>query len=106
MDPELQTPVPSPCINICKMVPETGLCQGCMRTIDEIRAWRNASEDEKRDKEVIVRPTSNGHDDCHAAKGPLKDVDRNKSSMYSWKDMWDMNDRAEVSPVASVRACG
>lgn len=48
MAPELQTPVPSPCINICKMVPETGLCQGCMRTIDEIRAWRNASEDDKR----------------------------------------------------------
>lgn len=48
MAPELQSPVPSPCINICKMVPETGLCQGCMRTIDEIRAWRNASEDDKR----------------------------------------------------------
>ncbi|WP_370659598.1 DUF1289 domain-containing protein [Massilia timonae] len=48
MAPELQTPVPSPCINICKMVPATGLCEGCMRTIDEIRAWRNASEDEKR----------------------------------------------------------
>lgn len=48
MAPELQTPVPSPCINICKMVPETGLCQGCMRTIDEIRAWRSASEDDKR----------------------------------------------------------
>ncbi|TKA52847.1 hypothetical protein B0A53_04543 [Rhodotorula sp. CCFEE 5036] len=61
-----------------------------------VEALGKASEDEKRDKEVIVRPTSNGHDDCHAAKGPLKDVDRNKSSMYSWKDMWDMNDRAEA----------
>ena len=48
MAPELQTPVPSPCINICKMLPETGLCQGCMRTIDEIRAWRHATEDDKR----------------------------------------------------------
>ena len=48
MAPELQTPVPSPCINICKMVPATSLCEGCMRTIDEIRAWRNASDDEKR----------------------------------------------------------
>lgn len=59
-------------------------------------ALEKASEHEKRDKEVIVRPTSNGHDDCHAAKGPLKDVDRNKSSKYSWNDMWDMNDRAEA----------
>ena len=48
MDPTLQSPVPSPCINICKMVPETGLCQGCLRTIDEIRAWRNASDDDRR----------------------------------------------------------
>jgi len=30
------------------MVPATGLCEGCMRTIDEIRAWRNASDDDRR----------------------------------------------------------
>jgi predicted Fe-S protein YdhL (DUF1289 family) len=48
MKPEDQTPVPSPCINVCQMVPETGLCQGCMRTIDEIVAWGSASEADKR----------------------------------------------------------
>ena len=48
MDPELQHPVPSPCINICKMVPATGLCEGCLRTIDEICAWGSASDDDKR----------------------------------------------------------
>lgn len=48
LPPEQQTPVPSPCIGICKMVPETGLCEGCMRTIDEIRAWRAADDDAKR----------------------------------------------------------
>jgi predicted Fe-S protein YdhL (DUF1289 family) len=30
------------------MVPETGLCQGCMRTIDEIVAWGSASDEVKR----------------------------------------------------------
>ncbi|UCV23081.1 DUF1289 domain-containing protein [Ferribacterium limneticum] len=30
---------PSPCINICKMDANNGLCQGCLRTIDEITAW-------------------------------------------------------------------
>jgi hypothetical protein len=30
---------PSPCINICKMDGRNGLCQGCLRTIDEITAW-------------------------------------------------------------------
>lgn len=41
------TPVPSPCINICKMGPD-GLCQGCLRTIEEIRAWRASDDDYKR----------------------------------------------------------
>ncbi|MDN4037172.1 DUF1289 domain-containing protein [Massilia sp. YIM B02443] len=48
MAPELQSPVPSPCINVCEMAPDTGLCRGCLRTIDEIVAWGGASEDEKR----------------------------------------------------------
>jgi predicted Fe-S protein YdhL (DUF1289 family) len=30
------------------MVPETGLCEGCMRTIDEIVAWGSAGDDYKR----------------------------------------------------------
>lgn len=31
--------VPSPCIGVCKMVPATGWCGGCHRTIDEITRW-------------------------------------------------------------------
>ena len=31
--------VPSPCQSVCIMHPETGLCEGCLRTIDEIAAW-------------------------------------------------------------------
>ena len=45
---ELPTPVPSPCINVCKMSPVTGLCEGCLRTIDEIIAWSRADDDYKR----------------------------------------------------------
>jgi uncharacterized protein len=48
LPPEQQTPVPSPCINICKMSPATGLCEGCLRTIDEIVAWGTASAAFKR----------------------------------------------------------
>jgi uncharacterized protein len=40
--------VPSPCINLCEMAPDTGLCRGCLRTLDEIVRWGNASDDEKR----------------------------------------------------------
>jgi len=48
MRPEDRSPVPSPCINICQMDQATGLCQGCMRTIDEIVKWGGAGDDYKR----------------------------------------------------------
>ncbi|MDO9217322.1 MAG: DUF1289 domain-containing protein, partial [Lacisediminimonas sp.] len=35
-------PPPSPCIDICRMEQHTGLCVGCLRTIDEITAWGGA----------------------------------------------------------------
>ncbi len=31
--------IDSPCIKICVIHPETRLCTGCMRSIDEIGAW-------------------------------------------------------------------
>jgi predicted Fe-S protein YdhL (DUF1289 family) len=31
--------ITSPCINICQMDKDSGLCQGCLRTIDEITVW-------------------------------------------------------------------
>jgi len=33
----------SPCTSICKMHPDTGLCRGCARTLDEIAAWSSMS---------------------------------------------------------------
>jgi uncharacterized protein len=42
------TPVPSPCINLCEMDQASGFCRGCMRTIDEIMAWGQSSEQAKR----------------------------------------------------------
>ena len=38
--------IDSPCINICKM--EAGVCVGCLRTLDEIGRWSNASDSEKQ----------------------------------------------------------
>ncbi|GMG85530.1 hypothetical protein LNKW23_47520 [Paralimibaculum aggregatum] len=38
-------PLPaSPCIGICEMDAETGLCRGCARSGDEVAAWRDAPE--------------------------------------------------------------
>jgi predicted Fe-S protein YdhL (DUF1289 family) len=41
-------PLPSPCISICQMHPQSGLCIGCWRTIDEITDWSVASEAKKK----------------------------------------------------------
>lgn len=40
--------VPSPCISVCRMDADTELCEGCLRTLDEIAAWGRMSEDDKR----------------------------------------------------------
>lgn len=47
------TPVPSPCINICHMDEATGWCEGCLRTLDEIATWSGLPEAGKR--EVLAR---------------------------------------------------
>lgn len=39
----------SPCIEVCRLNERTGLCEGCWRSLDEISAWRNASEADRRE---------------------------------------------------------
>lgn len=39
--------VSSPCINVCRMDADTGYCEGCLRTLDEIAGW-GAYDDETR----------------------------------------------------------
>ena len=42
------TPVPSPCLSVCRMDAASGLCEGCLRTLDEIAAWSALDETDKR----------------------------------------------------------
>lgn len=35
--------IDSPCVKICVVHPETRLCIGCKRTMDEITAWSHMS---------------------------------------------------------------
>lgn len=41
-------PVPSPCQSVCVMHPDTGWCEGCMRTLAEIAAWSRMDQDRQR----------------------------------------------------------
>ena len=43
-----QHTLPSPCISVCRMSEQTGLCEGCYRTIDEIIQWSSADDGTKR----------------------------------------------------------
>jgi prolyl-tRNA editing enzyme YbaK/EbsC (Cys-tRNA(Pro) deacylase)/predicted Fe-S protein YdhL (DUF1289 family) len=40
--------VPSPCISVCRMNKATDWCDGCFRTIDEIRQWSKSDDTAKR----------------------------------------------------------
>ena len=39
--------VPSPCISVCRIDADTGFCEGCLRTIEEIAGW-GARDDASR----------------------------------------------------------
>ena len=39
--------VPSPCISVCRMTEDRSRCEGCFRTIPEIRAWALADSAER-----------------------------------------------------------
>jgi len=37
----------SPCIKICTYDPDSGLCRGCGRTLEEIGAWFSMTDAER-----------------------------------------------------------
>lgn len=46
----------SPCVKVCQMDPERGLCLGCARTLDEIARW-GAMSDEERERIMAELPS-------------------------------------------------
>ncbi len=41
--------IESPCVRICVVHPETRLCTGCARSIEEIGNWSRMTPQERRD---------------------------------------------------------
>ncbi|WP_249975870.1 DUF1289 domain-containing protein [Vreelandella olivaria] len=42
------TPRPiSPCVQVCRIEPDSSLCHGCGRTLEEIACWGRLTEAEK-----------------------------------------------------------
>ena len=40
---------PSPCVSVCRMDEASGLCEGCLRTLEEIACWSTLGEAGKRE---------------------------------------------------------
>ncbi len=40
--------IPSPCVSVCRMDAENAFCEGCLRSIDEIRRWGNSDDAAKK----------------------------------------------------------
>jgi len=40
--------IPSPCVSVCKMTADSAVCQGCLRTMDEIRLWSTSTDLQKK----------------------------------------------------------
>lgn len=41
--------IDSPCVKVCMIHPETRLCVGCARTIEEIAGWSRLSPEQRRE---------------------------------------------------------
>ncbi len=41
--------VPSPCISVCRINADSGMCEGCFRTLGEISAWARSSPEMQRE---------------------------------------------------------
>jgi len=40
--------IDSPCVKLCTIHPQTGLCLGCARSLDEIAAWSRMAPERRR----------------------------------------------------------
>jgi len=46
--------VPSPCVSVCRMDAQGAYCEGCLRSLDEIRLWSTASDVDKKAVWVLI----------------------------------------------------
>lgn len=40
--------IETPCVRLCVIDPETRLCEGCRRSLDEIAAWGRMTPEQRR----------------------------------------------------------
>ncbi len=46
-DESLRRQAESPCVGVCLIDEQTGLCEGCLRTLDEVAVWGSSSAQQR-----------------------------------------------------------
>jgi len=59
----------SPCVKVCQMDPERGLCLGCRRTLDEIARWGSLTDLER--DEILSKLPGRKSDVAEVSVPPL-----------------------------------
>jgi hypothetical protein len=61
--PDVPMPIKTPCIKICVVDGESGLCMGCYRRLNEVASWSKLSPDQRDDimaelpnRRALIRP--------------------------------------------------
>ena len=56
-------PIKTPCVKVCVVDGESGLCQGCFRQLSEVAGWARLTDDERDaimadlpDRRARIRP--------------------------------------------------
>ena len=53
--PVIDRSVPSPCVGLCTLNSKTELCDGCYRSMDEIREWIIMPREEKLEALELIK---------------------------------------------------
>jgi predicted Fe-S protein YdhL (DUF1289 family) len=68
-------PIKTPCIKVCVIDGETGLCMGCYRELTEVAAWQKLSEEDRARIMTELPPAGSASAPknwrCSAKPGPV-----------------------------------
>jgi len=93
--------VSSPCTGRCMLI--DGTCNGCHRTLDEIKNWRNMSE---HDRMAVMERLNKNVSRCGSCGAPNKcAMEAGKSVSVCWCFTLEHNHVGEISDTCLCKSC-
>lgn len=73
----------TPCIKVCRIDPESGVCVGCLRTVGEISSWRYKSMEDRL--KIMQELSSRRVETCPECGTPRScSMEQGKSASTCW----------------------